>query len=634
MKYFPYDSVRLEQDELVSAVESTLATKQSLVAHAPTGLGKTAAALAPAVERALQDDLVVLFLTGRHTQHQIALDTLRAMKEKHALSFTVVDLIGKQWFCLQPGVEALKGRAFHEYCKAMKGDKQCEYFENLKEGEQISNKTKMLLEQLGKITPITTSEVKSASYEAKLCPYEVTLLLARSARVIITDYQYVFNERIREGFLGKIGRTLPECIVIVDEAHNLPDRVKDLGSDFLSTIMLSRAISEAEKGEHEELLVKLRALIEVLNRLAIIKNDRGVVVDGPGERYVRRDEFLNEVERIHNPTLLLEWLERVGDSIREEQKQSAIGGVAEFLRSWIEGEEMGYTRILSREQGRQEFIITLSYKCLDPSVITREVFDNCHSSILMSGTLTPPNMYAQLLGVSEPNLLQLQSPFPQSNRLNIIIPKTSTKFTQRSEGMWREIAENVKKVVLAVPGNIAVFFPSYAILQNVHRFLESGMPKTILAEQPGMSKDEKAVFLNKFKAYSGQGAVLLGVISGNYGEGIDLPGDLLQGVVVVGLPLGKPDLETKALISYFDQKCGAGWDFGYTIPAFNKTLQSAGRCIRTETDKGVIVFLDERYEWPRYVKLFPKEWKMKSTILYEKMIKDFFSGGGSQSTLI
>jgi Rad3-related DNA helicase len=154
------------------------------------------------------------------------------------------------------------------------------------------------------------------------------------------------------------------------------------------------------------------------------------------------------------------------------------------------------------------------------------------------------------------------------------------------------------------------------------------MPKTLLVEQRAMTKEEKHTFLNTFRGYKDRGAVLLGVITGNFGEGIDLPGDELQGVVVVGLPLSRPDLEVEALISYYDAKFGKGRDYGYLIPAFNKALQSAGRCIRSETDKGVVVFLDERYEDQYYLRLFPKDWRIKSTLLYEKMIREFFERNG------
>lgn len=616
---FPYAHVRPEQDRLIDAVRSTLRTKQSLVVHAPTGLGKTAATIAPAVEHAIANDLVVLFLTGRHTQHEIALETIKLIRERHNVDLLCADLIGKQHFCLQPMTMRMRNREFVEYCRAMREDHQCDYYENLRQGEELSAQTKSVLARLKGAPPLSAHELKRVSQDAKLCPYEVAALIARRARVIIADYHYLFNPAIREVFLAKIGRKLDECILIIDEAHNLPDRVKELGTSRLSTLLLRRAVSEAEKFAEKELANRLTNAYGALEKMAAFRDERGILVDGDAERYVQRDDLvIDDVEG------LVAWCERVGDAVREEQRSSAIGSIAEFLQAWA-GEEHGYTRILQRERGPREHQLALLYRCLDPSVITAAVFNECHSAIAMSGTLTPPAMYAQLLGIEVPNLLQLESPFPVENRLNIIIPKTSTKFSQRSEAMWSEIVGILRKVVLAVPGNVAVFFPSYWILERIAKELDAGLPKTVMAEQRGMSKEEKHAFLQRFRGYRVQGAVLLGVITGNYGEGIDLPGDELRGVVVVGLPLAKPDLETQALIKYYDAKFRRGWEYGYTIPAFNKTLQSAGRCIRSATDKGVVVFLDERYEWPRYAKLFPKEWRMKSTLLFEKIIKEFFA---------
>ncbi|MGV8171670.1 MAG: helicase C-terminal domain-containing protein, partial [Candidatus Woesearchaeota archaeon] len=134
---------------------------------------------------------------------------------------------------------------------------------------------------------------------------------------------------------------------------------------------------------------------------------------------------------------------------------------------------------------------------------------------------------------------------------------------------------------------------------------------------------EKQEFLQNFSGYRSKGAILNAVITGSFAEGIDLPG-ILKAVVIVGLPLQKPDLETKSLIEYYDKKFNKGWDYGYLFPAFTKTIQAAGRCIRSETDKGVIIFLDERYGWNNYYRCFPSTWKIKVSLLYTALIKDFF----------
>ena len=218
-----------------------------------------------------------------------------------------------------------------------------------------------------------------------------------------------------------------------------------------------------------------------------------------------------------------------------------------------------------------------------------------------------------------------QRSISQKNRLNLVIPKTTTKFTARNDKQFQDIAGVLSDVVNDIPGNSLVFFPSYYLRDKVSEHFDVKSNKSIFSERKGMTKPDKQDLLERFKGYKDTGAVLLGVASGSFGEGIDLPGDLLKGVIVVGLPLSQPDLETKSLIDYFDKKFSKGWDYGYLFPAFNKSLQNAGRCIRSETDKGIIIFLDERYVWNNYKRCFPEDWDMEVSSNYKGMVREFFS---------
>ena len=159
----------------------------------------------------------------------------------------------------------------------------------------------------------------------------------------------------------------------------------------------------------------------------------------------------------------------------------------------------------------------------------------------------------------------------------------------------------------------------------MNRHFQTLSEKTVFTEKQGLSKEERDEMLEKFKGYNKTGAVLLGASSGSFGEGIDLPGDFLKGVVVVGLPLSKPDLETEELIKYYDRRFGRGWDYGYVYPAILKAIQNAGRCIRSKEDRGVIVFLDERYAWKRYYECFPKDWNFQTTSMPISLIEMFFN---------
>jgi DNA excision repair protein ERCC-2 len=613
--YFPHDNVREIQDVLITAVGDAVKNNANLIVHAPTGLGKTAASIAPSLAGTLETNKTIFFLTSMHTQHKIAIDTVRDIRKKHNVKIIGVDIIGKKHMCLQEGVSDLPSREFLEYCKALREDGRCSYYSNLKKNDELTFESKLAVSELKEESPATTADLLRVSELHKVCPYEVSMLVGKDANIIVADYYYMFHPKIRNSFLQKTGKQVEDAVIIVDEAHNLPARIRDLASERLTSITLRRAMSEAETYSN------LKAL-RILKELQKILEDYSSKVEQ--EEYIKREDFFEKVNAIDDYYTISDFLSETANDVRKEQKQSYIGIISSFLEAWP-NEVDGFTRIFSKSKGLKDDILILSYKCLDPSVISKPIIDAASSVILMSGTLTPTSMYRELLGFREENTVEmtLKSPFPEKNKLSIIVPKTSTKFTERSEYQYKEMATIVSKMVNTIPGNSAVFFPSFKMRDDVYNYMKD-CDKTVFLERQGLTKGEKEELLENFKSYKNVGAVLLGATMGSFGEGIDLPGDYLKGVIIVGLPLQRPDLETKALIDYFDKKFRKGWDYGYVFPAFNKTLQSAGRCIRSETDRGVIVFLDERYSWPQYSRCFPPSWNLKTTILYESLIKDFF----------
>ena len=311
----------------------------------------------------------------------------------------------------------------------------------------------------------------------------------------------------------------------------------------------------------------------------------------------------------------------IAETIRETEKRSYIGGVVTFLDAW-KGPDDGFVRIINKQQN-QKPVITLSYRCLDPSLVSKEVFENAYSTILMSGTMRPMEMFKDILGL-DAELEEYSSPFPSENLLQMIIPETTTKFTARSQEMYRRTAEICAEAVNVIPGNSIVFFPSYQLRDSVNQYFINLCKKTTFSEIPNLSKEEKRQLLDKFKSYSKKGAVMLGVVSGSFGEGIDLPGDYLKAVIVVGLPLQVPDLETKAQIRYYEEEYMRGWDYGYLLPAMNKVFQNAGRVIRSETDRGAVIFLDERYSWDHYHRCFPRDNKIVMTKMFKERLQEFF----------
>jgi DNA excision repair protein ERCC-2 len=400
----------------------------------------------------------------------------------------------------------------------------------------------------------------------------------------------------------------------------VPKRAKETFTNNLSTFILDNAIKETNSLGFKELADDIQSIKGTMETLS-----KKISLDKQ-EVLIEKKEFFNEIEKISSYEELQGSLAFAASQIMENKKRSFTQFIALFMESWL-GPEEGFARILSRgflKSGKP--VITLSYKCLDPSIAMSELIRESHAMIFMSGTLTPLDMYADLLGTQKEKLMQIEylNPFPQENRLNIIVPDTSTKYTQRNPKMYEAIAEKCSSITNIVPGNTIIFFPSYHVLNEVYNYFQKISEKTMLLEDPNHGKEQRSNLLERFKGFKDTGSVLLGVAGGSFAEGIDLPGDLLKCVIVVGLPLTKPNLETQEQITYYDKRFSKGWDYGYIIPALIKTLQSAGRCIRSETDRGVIVFMDERYTWQNYKKCFSSDMNIKIEKNPEYLIKQFF----------
>jgi len=616
VKYFPYQSVRSGQSEFMNDCEEVLRKADILVAHAPTGIGKTAAVLSAAVEHSVERQKTVFFLTPKHTQHTIAVDTVRRIGEGHNVKVSLVDIIGKQWMCPHR-VRDLTSREFNEFCRAQKKDELCEYYNNTRRAKTTQKAQDTVARILAK--PLHNGEVLSACSLDKLCPYEVLLEAGRKADVVVCDYFHIFSPSVRRAFFNKLGKTLEDSILVVDEAHNLPDRIRSIMSHRFGTQSLERASKEASTMNLRQLSKELMEIGKSLKKLARKIKPRQ-------EQYVEKDELVTEIKRAVDADYneFVADVEALGIEVLKlpGRYRSYSANIARFLEEWV-GQDIGFTRIMDKD----EHHVSISRRCLDPSLSCAEVFNAAYSSILMSGTLTPLSMYTNVLGLPVNRTMEraYKSPFPPENRLCLLVPGLTTKYAERTDFMYNKYASTISSALSIIPGNAAVFYPSYSLLADIGGRIRTQKEK--IFERQEMKKDERLTIYNRLvQLRNDGGGALMAVQAGSFSEGLDFPDNMLDAVIIVGLPLERPNLETQALIDYYDFKFERGWDFGYIYPAMNRALQAAGRCIRSETDRGAILLLDERFKWGNYRKCFPTDFEFIVTEQPQKYLQRFFAG--------
>lgn len=592
---FPFDRIRPSQAAFLEDARRAIAAGHHLVAHAPTGLGKTAVALAAGLEHALREDMVVLFLTSKQSQHRIAIETVQRM-EARGVDLQVVDVIGKHAMCLQP--DAPKGgRAFHAYCDAKVGSRACTFYSADAEAavKEIRERT------------LHVQDLVQACNRHGVCPHKAALESAKGAVAIVCDYNYVFSD-LQERIFGRIGRSLEDSILLVDEAHNLPDRIRSQQCADLSLFGLMRAARDARQVD-PTLAAELNAFAQALQ--AALRPFRR-------ESPVSRD-FLDDIVRRAaggGPTLRCEDLgrdcRRAGEILMRLGLTTPLLDVASFLRMWGEREEA----VLRLADGGTEKRV--SYRLLDPSILSGSVFREVYASVIMSGTLHPAGMYADLLGL-EPGRRVLRayaSPFPPENRCVLVTPRVTTAYGRRDERMYRAIAEEITRIAAAVPGNVASFFPSYDLMERVLACVRwSDMPKEVLVEKKTWSKADRDHSLQWLHARRMTGGLIVGVLGGGLSEGVDYRDNLLRAVCIVGLPLSPPTLEVDALKTYYTGKFGGekGYEYAVVYPALNKVLQAAGRPIRSERDRAIVVLMDRRYLDQRYAAGMPPDFRYHAT---------------------
>ena len=618
---FPHRRVRKGQLRFLDDVRSTVSEGGLLVAHAPTGIGKTASALVPTVQHALDEGRLVMFLTPKQSQHRIAVETLRKMDAYIDGNIGVVDVIAKQAMC--PRVDkGVHHAAFHEFCRNQVRMGKCRLYRR---------PNRAVVKRI-QSTIMHVHELRRVAKQAGVCPHKAALDAAAEANVMVCDYNYVFVPELSEAIVSRMERGWEDIVLVVDEAHNLPDRAREAASGTLTQYLLERAADEL-KGGSGHLRKVIRDLTGRLDELStqVPKGEEMVVEPGP---------FVETVEAALASSLepmgyvdLVGHLKETGRELSSEEEVagSAVTEIATFLEGFPQGTDT-VLRTLQVDGGPR-----LNYRLLDPSVITKERFDSVHAAVLMSGTLWPVRMYSDLLALDADRVRfgEYRSPFPPEHRLVLVTQGLTTKYTARGPEMYARLAAGVSDVLLATPGNVAVFAPSYALLGSIRDPLEAGGRralggKEVLVEERGMSKRDREALTDRLEDLrDGQGGLLLGVQGGSLSEGVDYLGNLLSVVIVVGLPLAPPSMEVDALVAYFDGKFGKGRgdEYGYVNPAMNRVVQAAGRLIRTEEERGVVVLMDERFLHNRYLGTFPPDWTPRAADDLGQQVSDFFSRG-------
>jgi DNA excision repair protein ERCC-2 len=596
-EYFPYTTVRPHQDQFINTVFDAVEERRSVLIEGSNGLGKTISALAACLPTAVKKNLKILYVARTHRQHDRVIEELREVFKKHPV--TGISLRGRNEMCLNvfASRSAHDAKSLMEVCELLKAKGRCPFYKNVDE----QTYEYLQLQQQISTHPYKASEIQRICRKREICPYELVKTSLADANVIALSYLYVFDPVIRNAFLKNLDTELQKVILIVDEAHNLPETAIDITSSSLSLFVIKQAELEAKKFENKE--TELFA--------HFFRNEIETMTENIGKEEQISPESLIEIIQkqgtISDPRDFFEHLREVGFSIKKsmlsegKNPRSYIHRMSEFLLKWLEtiGDD-SFINIASKYFNRENVkTAKLEIVALDPSKVTLPVFSSTYSNVIMSGTLQPLEAYMRITELPE-NTVQcvVPSPFPKEHVFSAVCLGVTTAMEKRTPTMYQKIIERINEVVKNTPANTGVFAASFEVLNALlTEGLENALNKPLFHEHRGMPSKANEKMVAEFKACSErEGAVFLGVQGGRTSEGVDFPGNQMNSVIVVGIPYAEPTPRVKAQISYYE-KCfpTLGREYGYVLPAMKKASQAAGRPIRTLEDRGAIIFLDYRF---------------------------------------
>lgn len=578
---FPFAEYRAGQRSMAVGAYNTFQQGGQLFCCAPTGIGKTISTLFPAM-KALGEGYGerIFYLTAKTITRTAAEDTLAllAANSPAPLQFNSVTITAKDKICFLEERNCTPSA--------------CEWAEGY-----YSRVNDAVYEILQQSHVYTRETIESFAKKYRLCPYELALDLSNWCDCIIGDYNYLFDPVVylQRYFEGKGG----DYIFLIDEAHNLPDRSREMYSASVSKTPFFE-FSKQLPTQHSRLrkaltalnkaFIALRHQCEAAGENPLTQADPPSALNRPLEQFLSAAEIFLEEHRgsEHEAALLPLYFNAL------------------FYSRMLERYDTTYTTLLYRYGNN----VTAKLYCLDPAPAVDACLSKGRAAVLFSATLEPLRYYRETLGNHEQaKLLALQSPFAADNLGLYVADGISTKYAQRSQSL-PAVCEMLHAMVQAKQGNYIAYFPSYSYMQTAYEHFIATHPHIpTLLQTSGMSELQREDFLQSFTTANTQSLLGFCVLGGIFSEGVDLAGDSLIGCAIVGVGLPQIGPEPDALRAYYNQKNGCGFEFAYQFPGMNKVLQAAGRVIRSEQDKGVVLLIDSRFTTSRYQSLFPPHWQ-------------------------
>lgn len=568
---FPFQEYRNGQRKLINIIYNTIKEEDIIFAQAPTGTGKTISTIFPAV-KALAEGIGerIVYLTSKTVNREVANEAIEKLK-KNGLKFRSIIINAKEKACCNEKFDCNP-----DVCKYAKG-----YYSKVKEPKYaiLNNENNISIEIIQRY---------AKKYE--VCPFELSLDVSIYCDGIICDYNYIFDPKVSLGRLVEDNKS----IILVDEAHNLVDRSRNMYSAIIEKQTIMDCIKIA-KGR----LSKLNSILQKTNNYFIgLRNE----CDHKNIEYFYEKESPKELANLLKIYLKEseEILRRGNNFEGYDQILNLYFEVYSFMNIMSLYDENYVTLI--RKDGRE---ISIKLFCVNPTKNIKECTNKCHSTIFFSATLSPINYYVSLLGGNDHSYrVRLPYPFKKENLKTYISP-INIRYNYRKQTLPK-VCEKIFNFINEKKGNYIVFCPSYDYLNKLFEECNKyEINKFIFQVQnPNMTESEKIDFLYKFR--ENRNLIVLCVIGGMFSEGIDLPGEQLIGTIIIGVGYPKVDVENEIIKDFYGKY---GYDYAYVYPGINKIQQGAGRVIRTENDKGRILLIDDRYATNKYSILMPNEWQ-------------------------